>query len=362
MILLNPGPVTLSRRVRQALADSEDLCHREAEFATLTRDILQRLEAIYPAADAYAAVMLSGSGTCAVEAMLSTLAPRERPTLVVSNGVYGERIAEMLRRQGKPLLLARAEWTDPIDLEQVRRQLDEHPEIARVAVVHHETTTGRLNDLHELAHLCRERGKGLLIDAVSSFAGEDIPLADWQPLAVAGTANKCLHGIPGIACVLARRDALENEPSQSSSLYLDLIGYYREQRTGFSPFTQAVQSAQALWEALCEFADEGGWQARRQTYLERSRRVRALLAELGIATLIPTTESASMLTTFLLPEGFHYEALHDALKARGFVIYAGQGRFSGQVFRIATMGSIADTDMARLEAALHDFFADQRPA
>lgn len=364
MILLNPGPVSLSPRVRRALSESEDLCHREVEFADLTRDILQRLEGIYAGADDYAAVMLSGSGTCGVEAMLSTFAQKERPTLVVANGVYGERMAEMLRRQAKPLLLARAEWIEPIDLAQTRRLLDAHPDIARVAVVHHETTSGRLNSLAELAALCRERGIGLLIDAVSSFAGEDIPLADWQPLAVAGTANKCLHGVPGIACVLARQEvletqALETQASQSTSLYLDLVGYYQEQRAGFSPFTQAVQAAQALRAALVEFAEQGGWRARRQTFQTRTDRIRALLAELGVASLLPARESSSMLTAYRMPEAFDYPALHDHLKARGFIIYAGQGQFNGRIFRIASMGEIGEADMARLEQGLREFFQKQ---
>jgi 2-aminoethylphosphonate-pyruvate transaminase len=366
MILLNPGPVTLSPRVRRALAESEDLCHREVEFAELTRDILARLEGLYAGAEDYAAVMLSGSGTCGVEAMLSTFALKDRPTLVVANGVYGERMAEMLKRQGKPMWLARAEWIEPIDLAQARRLLDEHPDIARVAVVHHETTTGRLNDLGELAALCRERGKGLLIDAVSSFAGEDIPLADWEPLAVAGTANKCLHGIPGIACVLARQEALvtqalETQVSQSTSLYLDLAGYYKEQRAGFSPFTQAVQAAQALQAALAEFADQGGWRARRDTYQARTDRIRDRLAKLGVAPLLPPGESSSMLTAYRMPEGFSYPALHDHLKARGFVIYAGQGQFNGRIFRIATMGEIGDVDLARLEQSLDDYFQGKTP-
>ncbi|MBI5330546.1 MAG: aminotransferase class V-fold PLP-dependent enzyme [Betaproteobacteria bacterium] len=357
MILLNPGPVTLSPGVRRALAEGADLCHREAEFAALTRDLLAGLEAVYEDAQDYAAALLTGSGTCGVEAMLATFAPRDRPTLVAANGVYGERMAEMLRRQGKPLLLARSEWAAPIDLEAVRRLLDARPDTACVAAVHHETTTGRLNDLTPLAALCRERGAELLIDAVSSFGGEEIPLATWRPLALAGTANKCLHGIPGLACVLARRAALEQESGHAPSLYLDLGGYYREQRNGFSPFTQAVQAAQALHAALAEFAQQGGWGARRARYQARTDRIRARLAALGVAPLLPAGESAAMLTAYLMPAGRSYEALHDSLKAQGFVLYAGQGPFHGRVFRIATMGEIGATDLERLETALTEFFA-----
>lgn len=361
MILLNPGPVSLSQRVRGVLAGAQDMCHREPEFAEMSREILTRLEGVYEGADDYAAVTLTGSGTAGVEAMLSTFAQKNQPTLVVANGVYGERMADMLTRQGKPVLVARAAWLEPLNLEQVRDLLQKHPEIACVAVVHHETTTGRLNDLTDLAGICQVQGKGLLIDAVSSFGGESIPLANWRPLAVASSANKCLHGIPGIASVLAKRDVLESAPSQATSLYLDLAGYYQMQKKGFSPFTQAVQAAQALCEALREFAEEGGWAARQKQYRGKTERIRQALLECGVSSLLPAADCASMLTTYRLPTGWRYDRLHDAMKANGFVIYAGQGEFNGRVFRIATMGAIGEKDMAHLLSTLAAFFRQEIP-
>lgn len=356
MILLNPGPVTLSPRVRRALA-GEDMCHRETEFAELTLDVLRGLEAVYDSGRAYAAVMLSGSGTAAVEAMLSTFASKTRPTLVVCNGVYGERMAAMLARQGKPAVKLQHEWLEAIDVKRVEQALVAQPEIANVAVVHNETTTGRLNDLGPLAGLCAKRGIGLLLDAVSSFGGEHLDLAKLQPLAVAATANKCLHGAPGISFVLAQKQALEAGESQATTLYLDLAEYYREQRKGWSPYTQAVHVTLALSEALRELADEGGVSARQRLYLRRSTRVRRALADLGIETLIPAAACSSMLTGFKMPEGQSYERLHDSLKREGYVIYAGQGAFNGRIFRIATMGCIPEAEIDRLVAAFGEHFA-----
>ena len=356
MILLNPGPVTLSARVRRAL-NGEDMCHREAEFAELTLDVLRGLEAIYDTAGDYSAVMLSGSGTAAVEAMLSTFASKTRPTLVVCNGVYGERMAAMLARQGKPHVKLALEWLSAIDLSKVGEALAAQPDIANVVVVHNETTTGRLNDLAPLGELCRSRGLGLLVDAVSSFGGEHFDFAKLRPLAVAATANKCLHGAPGISFVLARTSALGSGESHATTLYLDLMEYYREQRKGWSPYTQAVHVTLALREALRELADEGGVNARRRLYLARSNRVRAALAELGIGTMIPAAACSSMLTGFNLPEGESYERLHDNLKREGYVIYAGQGAFNGRIFRIATMGCIPEAEIDRLVRAFGEHFA-----
>jgi 2-aminoethylphosphonate-pyruvate transaminase len=357
MILLNPGPVTLSPRVRSSLL-REDLCHREPEFAQMILEIRARLEAIYPSSKAsYAAVLLTSSGTGAVEAMLCTFAPRDTATLIVSNGVYGERMAIMLERQGKPHVSVSSPWTEPLNLNEVATALDSHPEITRIAVVHHETTTGRLNRLDDLASMCITRNVKLLIDAVSSFGGEDIPLDRWRPLAVAGTANKCLHGVPGISFVLSERDALARNQGFATALYLDLSHYYHAQVEGWSPYTQTVQGCFALQEALEEFHEAGGWRARHLRYRELSQQLRHELDRLKVDALLTESETSAILTAYRIPEGDSYQRIHDALKSRGFIIYAGQGDLQRTIFRIAHMGAINDEDLKRLIAALQITFS-----
>jgi 2-aminoethylphosphonate-pyruvate transaminase len=332
----------------------EDLCHREAEFAALTLSLRQQIQTLYSAAG-YTAVMLTGSGSCAVEAMLATFAPRSAPTLVVCNGVYGERMAQMLERQGKPVLISKQPWGEAIDLVQVGELLELHPETACVAVIHHETTTGRLNALDDLAALCQARQVGLLIDAVSSFGGEAIDFDRWQPQAVAATANKCLHGVPGVAMVLARDELLAQRRGFSPALYLDLEQYVTPQKDGWSPFTQAVQGYMALQAALAEFQEQGGWHARRARYQALTDRIRQALAEWGVQPLLDPAQSSSMLTAYHLPEAVSYAALHDHLKADGFTIYAGQGALASTIFRIATMGDIGDGDIDRFLTSLGAF-------
>jgi len=352
-VLLNPGPVTLTDRVRSALTDG-DWCHREAEFAALLQDINRRLVQVHPGmASAFRAVTLAGSGTSAVEAMLASFAPDARSTLVVTNGVYGERMARMLEAHGKPFRIAAHGWTDAVDVGAVRRQLDEDPAITHLAVVHHETTTGRLNDLSALGTLCRERRITLLLDAVSSFGAELIEADAWNVGALAGTANKCLHGVAGLSFVMARNTLWSAPACRSGSLYLDLREYYGSQhRDGFSPFTLPVQVAFALREALAEHAEGGGSAARRRTYIARAERIAATLRAAGITPLLPEGEYSSVLWSWQLPAGQGYARLHAALKAEGFVIYAGQGALGAQIFRIAHMGDIRPDDMDRLCAAL----------
>jgi len=361
-VLLNPGPVTLSDGVRAALARG-DWCHREPEFAALVRSINARLAGVHPALqDGYEAVLLTGSGTAAVEGMLASFAPRRRTTLVLANGVYGERMARMLAAHGRPHRVLEHGWLEPPSIPRLEAELARDPAISHVAVVHHETTTGRLNDLEAIGQACRAWGVQLLLDGVSSFGAEHIAGRDWNLAAVAATANKCLHGVPGLSFVLGRRELWRRPGPAAGSLYLDLHAYHAAQHgDGFSPFTQAVQVAFALDVALDEHAAEGGWLARRDRYRARAGRISATLEAVGVEALLPAAESGSVLRSYRLPAGLAYGSLHDALKARGFVIYAGQGRLAADIFRIAHMGDIRPAELERLCASLRELLGGRRP-
>jgi 2-aminoethylphosphonate-pyruvate transaminase len=347
-ILLNPGPINITERVRRAML-REDLCHREPEFAQLALDIKARLVKVYPeAAKHYEAILLTGSGTCAVEAMLSTLVPRDGKALVVTNGVYGERMAAMLTAHGKPLEVVTSQWHEPMNLTEVENRITRDAAITHVIAVHHETTTGRLNEVAKLGQICQRKNVALLLDCVSSFGAEAIEFDAWNLEACAATANKCLHGVPGLCFVLVKHSVFESRPSAAGSVYLDLYPYHKEQQQGYSPFTQAVHVSYALHEALLELEELGGWTARHRHYSTLSQKIRQGLQELGIETLLDERDYCSMLTSFKLPSSHSYEQIHEALKDAGFVIYAGQGRLKQAIFRIANMGDIQLDDVERL--------------
>jgi len=348
MRLLNPGPVTMTARVRRALA-SEDVCHREPEFRDLVASVRARLADVY-GEKGFTPVLLGGSGTAAVEAMLSLVGKTET-ALVVANGVYGERMAAMLKAQGKPHEVIASAWTSGLDLDAAEKALASG-KFARVLTVHHETTTGRLNDVAALGKLAQKHGVPMLLDAVSSFAGEELRLAEWNIEALAATANKCVHGAPGVSFVLAS-DAALARPSGATSVYLDLSRHAADQAKGSTPFTLPTHVTRAFDEALAELADEGGWRARHAAYVARSKRVRAVCGELSAHLLLDREDAyGATLTSFRLPGGKTYEKLHADLKRDGFVIYAGQGKFDGAIFRIAVMGDLSSGDQDRLAAAL----------
>jgi 2-aminoethylphosphonate-pyruvate transaminase len=290
-------------------------------------------------------VLLSASGTGAVESMVASLVPEDGRVLNAENGVYGERIAQICAQYRIACRRFAGDWMHPLDVGALER-LAAESRCTHMAVVHHETTTGRLNDLRRLSELCRAHGLGLLLDGVSSFGAEALDFSDTSLSAVAATANKCLHGVPGVSFVIARRAAFEK--AHSRTYYLDLGRLARLQDQRNTPFTPAVHAYYALLEALREYADEGGREARHGRYAALAEQVRAGLAALGIDTAMPAEQSSVVLRAYRLPPGLTYETLHDELKKAGFVIYAGQGGLSGQLFRISTMGDVSATDIDRL--------------
>ncbi|EDT39798.1 2-aminoethylphosphonate aminotransferase [Burkholderia ambifaria] len=345
MLLLNPGPVTLTERVRRSLLQP-DLCHRESEFFDLQDEARARLVAAYELDPAeWTAVLMTGSGTAAVESMIAALVPQDGKLLVIENGVYGERITQIATQYGIAHDVLKHEWMQAPDLAQIAARLDAGS-YSHVAVIHHETTTGRLNDLGAIADVCRARGVKMLVDGVSSFGAEAIDFAGGVIDAVAATANKCLHGVPGAAFVIVRRSALAKAASRTYYLDLGRLAKLQDQRN--TPFTPSVHAYYALVEALREFDEAGGWRARHAHYKALADQAQAGLAARGMSLVLPEGASSVVLRAYRLPQGVTYETLHDGLKARGFVIYAGQGGLSKELFRISTMGAIEAADVDRL--------------
>ena len=355
LILLNPGPVSLSEGVRRAVA-KVDLCHREPEFFELQDEVIRGLLDIYHCDPAlWTAVLVGGSGTAAMEAMLASLLPHDANVLVLENGVYGERLGRIAGLYGIEHQALKVAWGEAIDLTSLADLLASG-NFSHVLAVHHETTTGRLNPVDEIASLCTENGVQLLLDAVSSFGAESIPFGQDSLQAIAATANKCLHGIPGLAMVLCRREALKQNIKQRT-LSLHLQGWAEQQAKQSTPFTPPVNALLGLARALKELDKQGGWKARRSRYRKLATRVADTCQELGVEQWLPAEVSSCVLRSYHLPAGMTYNELHDGLKQQGFVIYAGQGDLAAQLFRISTMGEISDYDMARLVNALQTVIA-----
>jgi 2-aminoethylphosphonate-pyruvate transaminase len=338
-VLLNPGPVNVSPRVAQALLRG-DMCHREPEFSTLQRRVRELLCQVFAPHGDYTAVLLTGSGTAALEAAVASSLHPQRKMLVINNGVYGARIAQMASIHGFEVVELTFAWTTPPDLGQIDRTLRMDPAIEVVSLVHHETTTGLLNPIAAIGAMVREHGRVLLVDSISGLGGEQIDLATAGIGLCVGTANKCIQGLPGVSFVLVQNTEMQRmQEYPPRTLYFHLPMLYAHQQHESTPFTPAIQVMYALDEALQELLEEGVAQ-RVARYRTAAHLLRDGFESLGLKCLLPADLRSNTITALELPAGFTYEALHDALKARGYVIYAGQGDLATKVFRVANMGHL----------------------
>ena len=360
-ILLNPGPANTSREVREALV-TPDLCHREPEFFEVMRECRERLVRLADGGDGFAAVLFTGSGTAAVEAAVSSAVPADGGLLIVDNGVYGDRLRRIARAHGIHAQTLTYDAITPARPDDVRAALRADRRLSHVAVVHHETTTGLLNPVAEIARVAAAEGRRVLVDAMSSLFGEPLDITQHGIDFVMASANKCLQGVPGISFVLARRPALDAlRASPPRSVYLDLGNHYATQEQDNTPFTPAVQVLHAMRQALRELEKEGVGE-RIARYAENARVLRRGMAALGFEILVPEGARSSILTTFKLLPGIAYDPLHDAMKRRGYIIYAGQGDIRTYAFRVSNMGTLTPADMQGVIEAFAASVAELREA
>lgn len=346
-ILLNPGPVNVSENVRRALL-GPDLCHREEEFSRLMRSVRQKLLAIFGAQQSHSAAVMAGSGTLAVEAMLSSYGSIGAKVLVLSNGVYGERMAAMLQAHRSSHAVMRTVTGRFFSRRQIERALERDPKIRALAMVHHETSSGMLNPLDMVASVAKKSGRHLLVDAVSSLGAEKVDLSAID--FCAGSSGKCLHGFPGLAFVFVSmrgRRLLEN--ASARSIYMDLGAILKAEDAGAPPFTPAVQLLYALDAALDELKTQG-LERRMAAYAHKSAFIEAALRRANVRFLVEKKFRSHVLTAAWLPKGLTYERLHAQMKKRRFVIYAGQSALKGRIFRVSALGKVSESDLGRFAA------------
>jgi 2-aminoethylphosphonate-pyruvate transaminase len=356
LVLLNPGPACTSKRVRDALGRG-DMCPREIEFTNVLSSIRCALPLVLHVPN-HQAILITGSGTSAMEMAVISAVREGKEILVVNNGVYGNRLKIIAESHQIRVREVVGDWFTPISVEAVAAALRENPNIDAIAVVHHETTTGMINPIKAIGDIASAAGVIFLVDSISGTAIENQDLGEVAADIICGAANKGLHGLPGMAFILVSPKAvarLDQVPVRS--LYLNAATYLDGVRTNNEPFTPAVQTCFAFDEAIKEFADSGGFAARTQLYRDRATLVRAGFDKLGLYMPVAPEHRSNTVNLLGLPRGVSYLRLHDELKARGYAIYAGQGKLASGYFRICTMGEISFDTLERLLVDLDESIA-----
>lgn len=352
MILLNPGPANTTETVKRAQL-VPDICPRERSFGELVRTVRRQLVEVVHQGTDYEAVLFGGSGTAGVEAALASVVPSEGRLLVIDNGAYGERMAEIAAAYQMPhdrLNLGVGSWPALDRIEESLRAA----RYSHVAVVHHETTTGMLNPVPEIAQLANRHGAEVIVDAMSSYAGLPIDVASMGIDYLVSSSNKCIQGMAGLSFVIARKDRLEALPAiPGRSLYLSMRDQHRFfEKTGQMRFTPPVQTFYALAQALVEFFAETG-EGRFARYRACFEALDTGVRQLGFRRLLPDAMLSRILTAYVEPDHprYGYDEMHDRLFAKGFTIYPGKGAKKA-TFRLANMGAITPADMRSFVAAL----------
>ncbi|TLY43961.1 MAG: alanine--glyoxylate aminotransferase family protein, partial [Nitrospirae bacterium] len=319
-----------------------DICHREAEFNDLIEGIRDKLVRAFAPGGNFVPILLTGSGTAAVEAAVTSCLPPGRRILVIKNGVYSQRISAIANAHKMQNMDIAGEWNERFETEPIQIALRQNRSIDVVCVVHHETSTGMLNSVKEIGAIAKKAGRFLLLDGVSSLGGEEIDFNSCNVGMIAGSSGKCIQGFPGVGFVLVRRDLMEQMVTyEHRSVYFHLPTYYKQQEEGSVPFTPAVQLYYAFDEALNELLEEGVAN-RIARYRKLARIIRNRMRAIRMKFYLREPLWSSTLTAFNLPEGVFYDHLHDLLRDRGYVMYAGQAQLAESIFRVANMGALTE--------------------
>ncbi|WP_040949306.1 2-aminoethylphosphonate--pyruvate transaminase [Gorillibacterium massiliense] len=353
--LLTPGPLTTTRSVKEEML--LDRCTWDDEYKAITQKIRSQLLNFAGAKpEQYTVVLMQGSGTFAVESVMTSVISGRDKVLILTNGAYGERLVKMAQYIGLNYEEYCVHCDEHPEASAIRACLDADEQITHIAMVHCETTTGILNPLEMVAGIAREYGKTLIVDAMSSFGGIEIDVKALGIDFLISSANKCIQGVPGFGFVIAKLAKLENCAGIARSLSLDLYDQWKGMdKDGKWRFTSPTHAVAAFAKAIDELIDEGGIPSRFARYSRNNRLLRERMGELGIRSYIPTEMQSPIITTFLYPnESFRFEEFYRFVKDRGYVIYPGK-LTDADTFRIGNIGEIYEEDIERLCGIVADY-------
>jgi len=354
-LLLTPGPLTTTGTVKETML--RDWCTWDRDYNDIVQDIRARLVAMASAGSGYTSVLMQGSGTFSVEACIGSMMPVDGKLLVLANGAYGQRIAQIARYLDIAVILEDFGEVDAVDPDRVEAILKADSSITHVAAVHVETTTGMLNPVAEIGRRVKAYSRIYMIDAMSSFGGIDMDMQALSADYLVSSANKCIQGVPGFGFIIARTSQIATLEGNARSLSLDMFAQWQtmEQGAGKWRFTSPTHVVRAFMQALLELEREGGPVAREARYQENNNRLVAGMRALGFSTLLADAQRSPIITSFMSPESEVYDFVefYARLKEKGFVIYPGKITVA-DTLRIGNIGDIHPEDMDRLLASVAD--------
>ena len=348
-VLLNPGPATTTDTVKMAQV-VPDICPREKEFAGMMKSLREDLlKVAHAPAGKYTSVLFCGSGTINIDICLNSLLPEGKQVLVVNNGAYSSRAVEVCQYYGLPHIDLRSSVFERPNLDEVRKTLDEHPDIAVVYTTHHETGTGVLNPIREIGALAHEHGAVFVVDTTSSLGMIPFDMELDNVDFCMASAQKGLMAMTGLSFVIGNEAEIrKSKDYPKRSYYCNLyLQYDYFERTGEMHFTPPVQTIYATRQALKEYFEVG----EKAKFARHKRVIEAIhqgLAEMGLREVIRRDIQSGLVVSVLYPDdkNWNFEKVHDYCYDHGFTIYPGKISTTN-TFRLCALGAI---DVADIEA------------
>jgi 2-aminoethylphosphonate-pyruvate transaminase len=361
-ILLTPGPLTTTLRTKLAML--RDWGSWDNDFNELTAEVRRQLLAIVHGEDSHVVVPLQGSGTFSVEAAVATVVPRHGHVLVLDNGAYCKRLGRLATLMGRRTTILPHAEDSAVSPQALEAALEADPSITHVGLIHCETGTGVLNPIDAISDVCSRHGKGLIVDAMSSFAALDIDARKLKFDALVAASGKCLEGVPGMGFVFIRKAVLAECAGNSHSLAMDLHDQHvYMEKTGQWRFTPPTHVVAALAEAIRQFVEEGGQPARLARYTDNCRTLIDGMGALGFRPFLDATLQAPIIVTFHAPAdpAYAFRRFYDAAKQRGFILYPGK-LTQVETFRVGCIGAIGRKEMQQAVNAVADTLREMRIA
>ena len=345
-ILLNPGPATTTDTVKYAQV-VPDICPREKEFCQIMKYVSSELTRLAADTEEYTTVLFSGSGTSAVESVLSSVA-NDGVVVIINNGLYGERMCEIAEAYRLDWVEFQSPYDCAVNIKELQEFIINFPrKVSYLAIVHNETTTGLLNDIEKIGEICRRQNIQMIVDAMSSFAAIPIQMKKMNISYLAASSNKNLQGMAGISFVITKKIDLQKQKElQPANYYLNLYAQYqyfieKDQMR----FTPPVQTICALKQAIIELKKEG-IKERYKRYSELWEMLVTGLSRLGLKHLISKENHSKLITAIIEPDcaAYDFNHMHDYFYANGITIYPGKLTHL-KYFRIANIGDLNPDDM-----------------
>ena len=346
-ILLNPGPSTTTDTVKMAQV-VPDICPREKEFASMMKEMREDLvKIVHGNLEEYTAVLFCGSGTINIDVCLNSLLPANGKILIVNNGAYSTRAAEICEYYQMPYINLKFPVDEQPDLNVIERILREDSDIKVVHTTHNETGTGILNPIREIGELAHNYGAIFTVDTTSTYAMRPIDVYRDNIDFCMASAQKGLMAMTGLSFIIGKRKMIvQSEDNPKRSYYCNLfLQYDYFEKTGEMHFTPPVQTIYAARQALKEYFTEGElnkW-ARHTRVFEA---IHKGLEELGFRNVIKRELQAGLVVSVIYPddENWDFMKIHDYCYERGFTIYPGKISTTN-TFRLCALGAIDESDI-----------------